>query len=227
MIPLRPVGPHGRAFELLVVGAHADDIEIGCGGTILHLAAGGFPLNVTWVVLAASGVREREAAASAAAFLKDVQQTTVMLKTFRDGFFPWAGAEVKEVFEQLKQQVAPDLIIVPRRDDAHQDHRLVAELTWNTFRDHLVLEYEIPKYDGDLGNPNLYMPLPTAICERKVELLMEQFPSQLDRRWFTPDTFWATLRLRGVESNAASGFAEAFHCRKAALTVPGSAPPPQ
>ena len=225
MIPLQPRGPHGRPFELLVVGAHADDIEIGCGGTILQLAAGGFPLRVTWVVLAASGVREREAAGSAAAFLKDVEQTTVLLKTFRDGFFPWSGAEVKEEFEQLKHQVAPDLVIVPRRDDAHQDHRLVAELTWNTFRDHLVLEYEIPKYDGDLGNPNLYMPLPTAICERKVELLLEQFPSQHDRRWFTPDTFWAMLRLRGVESNAPSGFAEAFHCRKATLTVPGFEPP--
>jgi LmbE family N-acetylglucosaminyl deacetylase len=219
VIPLQPRRADGRAFELLVVGAHADDIEIGCGGTVLQLAAGGFPLKVTWVVLGASGVREREAVESATAFLKDVEQTTVVLKTFRDGFFPWAGAEVKEVFEQLKGEVAPDLVIVPRRDDAHQDHRLVAELTWNTFRDHLVLEYEIPKYDGDLGNPNLYMPLPTAICERKVELLLEQFQSQRDRRWFTPDTFWAMLRLRGVESNAPSGFAEAFHCRKATLML--------
>jgi LmbE family N-acetylglucosaminyl deacetylase len=177
----------------------------------------GFPLRVTWVVLAAAGVREREAVASAAAFLKDVEQTTVVLKSFRDGFFPWAGAEVKEVFEGLKGEVDPDLVIAPRRADAHQDHRLVAELTWNTFRDHLVLEYEIPKYDGDLGNPNLFVPLPAETCQRKVELLLEQFPSQRDHRWFTADTFWAMLRLRGVESNAPSGFAEAFHCRKATL----------
>ena len=176
------------------------------------------------MVLAAAGVREREAVASAAAFLKDVEQTTVVLKSFRDGFFPWAGAEVKEVFEGLKGEVDPDLVIVPRRDDAHQDHRLVAELTWNTFRNHLVLEYEIPKYDGDLGNPNLFVPLPAATCQRKVELLLEQFPSQHDHRWFTADTFWAMLRLRGVESNAPSGFAEGFHCRKATLDLPGAAP---
>jgi LmbE family N-acetylglucosaminyl deacetylase len=221
VIPLQLPRPQGRALEILVVGAHADDIEIGCGGTVLHLAAGAFPLRVTWVVLAAAGVREREAVSSAAAFLKDVEQTTVVLKGFRDGFFPWAGAEVKEVFEDLKGQVVPDLVLVPRCDDAHQDHRLVAELTWNTFRDHLVLEYEIPKYDGDLRNPNLFVPLPVELCERKVELLLEQFPSQHDRRWFTANTFWALLRLRGVECNAPSGFAEAFHCRKATMGLLG------
>jgi LmbE family N-acetylglucosaminyl deacetylase len=217
VLDLQPRRPHGRPFQLLAVGAHSDDIEIGCGATVLQLAAGGFPLHVTWVVLAATGAREREAASSAAAFLKDVEQSTVVLKGFRDGFFPWTGAEIKEVFESLKGEVAPDLILTPRRDDAHQDHRLVAELTWNTFRDHLVLEYEIPKYDGDLGNPNLFVPLPSAVCERKVELLLDGFPSQRERRWFTPDTFWALLRLRGIESNAPSGFAEAFHCRKATL----------
>ena len=127
---------------------------------------------------------------------------------------------MKEVFEDLKKSVAPDLIIVPRRDDAHQDHRLVAELTWNTFRDHLVLEYEVPKYDGDLGNPNLFVPLPMAICERKVELLLEQFPSQHDRRSFTPDTLRALLRLRGVEPNGPSGYAEAFHGWKATMGLP-------
>jgi LmbE family N-acetylglucosaminyl deacetylase len=220
VLPLQPRRPDGRAFQVLAVGAHADDIEIGCGGTILHLAAGGFPLHVTWLVLSAAGVREREAVGSAAAFLKDVERSTVVVKAFRDGFFPWMGAEVKEVFEELKREVAPDLVVVPRRDDAHQDHRLVAELTWNTFRDHLVLEYEIVKYDGDLGNPNLFVPLPAAVCERKVELLLDGFPSQHDRRWFTADTFWAMLRLRGVESNAPSGFAEAFHCRKVTMGLP-------
>jgi LmbE family N-acetylglucosaminyl deacetylase len=217
MIPLELRGSGGRALEVLTIGAHADDIEIGCGGTLLYLAAGGFPLHVTWVVLSAAGVREQEAVGSAAAFLKDVGQTTIVLKAFRDGFLPWVGAEVKEVFEGLKGEVAPDLVLIPRREDAHQDHRLVAELTWNTFRDHLVLEYEIPKYDGDLGSPNLFVPLPIGVCERKVELLLDGFPSQHDRSWFTPDTFWALLRLRGVESNAPSGFAEAFHCRKMRL----------
>jgi LmbE family N-acetylglucosaminyl deacetylase len=220
VLALQPRRPDGRAFQVLAIGAHADDIEIGCGGTILHLAAGGFPLHVTWLVLSATGVREQEAVGSAAAFLKDVERSTVVVKAFRDGFFPWMGAEVKEVFEELKREVAPDLILVPRRDDAHQDHRLVAELTWNTFRDHLVLEYEIVKYDGDLGNPNLFVPLPAALCERKVELLLDGFPSQRDRRWFTADTFWAMLRLRGVESNAPSGFAEAFHCRKVTMGLP-------
>ena len=217
MIPLELRRPGGRALEVLTIGAHADDIEIGCGGTLLYLAGGGFPLHVTWVVLSAAGVREQEAVGSAAAFLKDVGQTTIVLKAFRDGFLPWVGAEVKEVFEGLKGEVAPDLVLIPRREDAHQDHRLVAELTWNTFRDHLVLEYEIPKYDGDLGSPNLFVPLPIGVCERKVELLLDGFPSQHDRSWFTPDTFWALLRLRGVESNAPSGFAEAFHCRKMRL----------
>jgi LmbE family N-acetylglucosaminyl deacetylase len=217
VISLQPRGPHGRPFELLVVGAHADDIEIGCGGTVLHLAAGGFPLKVTWVVLGASGVREREALGSAAAFLKDVAQTTVVLKTFRDGFFPWAGAEVKEVFEQLKREAAPDLIIVPRRDDAHQDHRLVAELTWNTFRDHLVLEYEIPKYEGDLAQPNAYIPVSAAVARRKVGHLRRHFSSQGKKDWFGADTFLGLMRLRGMESRSPSGFAEAFHARKLVL----------
>ncbi len=208
--------PRDGAYEVLVVGAHADDVEIGCGGTILNLVGQGLPIRVTWVVLSAADAREREAHESAAAFLKDVERANVVVKAFRDGFFPWVGAEIKEFFETLKP-VEPDLVLVHRRDDAHQDHRLVAELTWNTFRDHLILEYEIPKYDGDLGRPNLFVPLPAATCERKVELLLEGFPSQRDRRWFTPDTFWALLRLRGVEAGSPSGFAEGFHCHKAVL----------
>jgi LmbE family N-acetylglucosaminyl deacetylase len=214
-VQLRPTP--GRPVEVVAIGAHADDIEIGCGGTILHLAVAGFPLRVTWVVLAAAGVREREAVASAAAFLKDVEQTTVVLKSFRDGFFPWAGAEVKEVFEGLKGEVDPDLVIAPRRADAHQDHRLVAELTWNTWRDHLVLEYEIPKWEGDLGAPNLFVPLDRELCERKVKLLHEHFPSQAGRRWFTADTFMSVMRLRGLECNSPSDHAEGLYVRKAIL----------
>jgi LmbE family N-acetylglucosaminyl deacetylase len=216
MLELQLGRARGSAYRVLVVGAHADDIEIGCGGTILHLIGQGLPLQVTWVVLGARGEREREAHDSAAAFLKDAEQAEVVVESFRDGFFPWTGAEVKELFETLKP-AEPDLVLVHRRDDAHQDHRLVAELAWNTFRDHLILEYEIPKYDGDLGQPNLFVPLPKATCERKVELLLEGFPSQRARRWFTPDTFWSMLRLRGIEAASPSGFAEGFHCRKAVV----------
>jgi LmbE family N-acetylglucosaminyl deacetylase len=206
-----------QALEVLVLGAHADDIEIGCGGTILALAGRDAPLKVTWVVLSAPGTREREAYNSADAFLKDAEHASVIVEGFRDGFFPYEGTPVKEFFEALKPTVTPDLVLTHRREDAHQDHRLVAELTWNSFRDHLILEYEIPKYDGDLGNPNLFVPLPAEVCERKVELLFEGFPSQRERRWFTPDTFWALLRLRGVESASPTGFAEGLHCRKAVL----------
>jgi len=216
MLGLELGPPRGSAYRLLVVGAHADDVEIGCGGTILHLADQGLPLQVTWVVLSARDAREREARDSAAAFLKDVERAEVMVRSFQDGYFPWVGAEIKDLFETLKP-VDPDLVLVHRRDDAHQDHRLVAELTWNTFRDHLILEYEIPKYDGDLGQPNLFVPLPPAACERKVALLLQGFPSQRTRRWFTPDTFWSMLRLRGIEAGSPSGFAEGFYCRKAVL----------
>jgi LmbE family N-acetylglucosaminyl deacetylase len=211
--------PDGRLLEVLVLGAHADDIEIGCGGTILALTGREAPVRVTWVVLSAPGEREREARDSAAAFLKDADEATVIVEGFRDGFFPYLGGQLKEVFEALQPTVAPDLVLTHRRDDAHQDHRLVAELTWNTFRDHFVLEYEIPKYDGDLGNPNLFVPLPGATCERKIELLLEGFPSQRTRGWFTPDTFWSLLRLRGVESASPTRFAEGFHCRKVVLEL--------
>ena len=224
MLPLGLGRPEGRPLEVLAIGAHADDIEIGCGGTVLALVASDLPIHVTWVVLSAIGSRKAEALESAAAFLQDAKQSNVILRDFRDGFFPWAGAEIKEMFEQLKPMTAPDLILVPRRDDAHQDHRLVSQLTWNTFRDHLILEYEIPKYDGDLAPPNLFMPLPAEICEHKIELLLKGFPSQHSRGWFTEDTFWALLRLRGVESNSPSRFAEGFHCHKAVLGPPGGQP---
>jgi LmbE family N-acetylglucosaminyl deacetylase len=207
-----------RALQVLVIGAHADDIEIGCGGTILALANQRVSVHVAWVVMSAHGARERKARDSAGAFLKDAEQTDVVVEAFRDGFFPYEGGPIKELFERLKSSVIPDVVLTHRREDAHQDHRLVAELTWNTFRDHLILEYEIPKYDGELGNPNLFVPLPADVCERKVELLLEGFPSQRERRWFTADTFWATLRLRGVESASPTRFAEGFHCRKAVLS---------
>ena len=203
--------------RVLAVGAHPDDIEIGCGGTLLRLLAGPVPLQVYWLVLSGEGERAAETEAGAAAFLGERTDREVGAHGFRDGFFPWSGAAIKEVFEQLKGTFSPDLIFSPRLVDAHQDHRLVAELVWNTFRDHLILEYEIPKYEGDLGAPNLFVPLDEATAARKVELLLKCFPSQQQRRWFTADTFWSLLRLRGLESNSSTRYAEGFHVRKLVL----------
>ena len=206
-----------RRAELLVLGAHADDIEIGCGGTILRLVADGMVERLTWVVLSGLGPRAAEARHSAAVFLDGVQESKVVVGDLRDGFFPYVGPAVKEFFEDLKLKVRPDLILTHRRADQHQDHRLVAELTWNTWRDHLIFEYEIPKYEGDLGTPNLFVPLSRDTCASKVELLLKNFPSQASRRWFTADTFWAVLRLRGLECNAPGGFAEGLYARKLVL----------
>jgi LmbE family N-acetylglucosaminyl deacetylase len=204
-------------LRVLALGAHADDIEIGCGGTILRLVADHPGLLVDWVVLSGHGERAAEAADSAAAFLHGAGEARVRVERFRDGFFPYDGGAVKELFERLKGEVDPDLVLTHRLEDRHQDHRLVAELTWNTFRHHLILEYEVPKYEGDLGHPGLFVPLTAALCERKVELLRKCFPSQAGRAWFTDDTFWALLRLRGVESGAPSRYAEAFTARKLVL----------
>jgi LmbE family N-acetylglucosaminyl deacetylase len=208
----------GAPLRILALGAHADDIEIGCGGTLLRLVAEHPGLSVDWVVLSGLGERAGEAADSAAAFLDGAGETRVRVERFRDGFFPYTGSAVKELFEELKTRVAPpDVVFTHRLEDRHQDHRLVAELTWNTFRDHLILEYEIPKYEGDLGHPNLFVPLAPEHGERKVELLRKCFPSQAGRAWFSDDTFWAMLRLRGVECNAPGRYAEAFQARKLVL----------
>jgi LmbE family N-acetylglucosaminyl deacetylase len=212
-----PVRLGTQRLELLVLGAHADDIEIGCGGTILRLVEDGQVDRLTWVVLSGNEPRAAEARNSASAFLEGARESRVIVTDFRDGFFPYSGPGVKEFFEDLKQAVQPDLILTHRRTDQHQDHRLVAELTWNTWRNHVILEYEIPKYEGDLGSPNFFVPLSRDTCERKVELLLKNFPSQASRRWFTADTFWALLRLRGLECNAPSGFAEGWYARKLML----------
>ena len=202
------------SLRVLALGAHSDDIEIGAGGTILRLVAEGRVAAVDWVVFSAAGVRAEEARAGATAFLGSGVPRTVDLHDFRDGFLPYVGGEVKEVFERLKDRPRPDLILTHRREDLHQDHRLVSELTWNTFRDDLILEYEIPKYEGDMGPANVYVELPEDVVRRKVELLLATYGSQASRSWFTADTFEATLRLRGIESNAASGRSEAFVGRK-------------
>jgi LmbE family N-acetylglucosaminyl deacetylase len=211
-IPRRPKEP----LRILCLGAHSDDIEIGCGGTLLHLLERG-PAEIDWVVFSGSPVRVREARASARGLAKGARNLRVATRRFRDGFFPSQTTRIKEEFERLKRRPSPDIVFCPWRGDAHQDHRLLSELAGNTFRDHLVLEYEIPKYDGDLGTPNLYVPLAEKTSRRKVEHLMHAFPSQAGNKWFDSDAFWAILRLRGIESNSPSRFAEGFYCRKAVL----------
>jgi LmbE family N-acetylglucosaminyl deacetylase len=208
-------GDRDSLQQVLCIGAHSDDIEIGCGGTLLKLIDRYPDLTIYWVVLGASGKREQEAVTSANSFLKDIQQKNVIVKGFRDGFFPYLGMEIKEYFEELKREVSPDLILTHYRHDRHQDHRLISDLTWNTFRDHLIWEYEIPKYDGDLGSPNMFVHLDEAICREKVDRLFEHFGTQADKVWFTEDTFFSILRMRGIESNAPDRYAEAFYCRKA------------
>lgn len=208
-------GAAGRPLNVLCLGCHSDDIEIGCGGTILRLAHE-YPGSVFhWVVFSAIGARESEARRAAELFAGSNIRGPV-LKQFRDGFMPFSGAEIKDVFESLKP-ISPDLVLTHYRHDAHQDHRLVADLTWNTFRDHLILQYEIPKWDGDMGQPNFYVPLDAEECDKKVHYLMEAFGSQRSKRWFDENTFRGLMRLRGMECNSASGYAEAFYARKLVL----------
>ena len=217
---MRPLNlPYDKASPpiFLCLGAHSDDIEIGCGGTILRLSQEYPGCVFHWVVFSAPGVRAAEAQRAAVLFAGTSHLKGPLLKTFQDGFMPFVGAEVKAVFEELKQAASPDLIFTHNCKDAHQDHRLLAELTWNTFRDHLILEYEIPKYDGDVGQPNIFVPLPTEVSEKKVRYIMDAFQSQHAKRWFQPDTFFSLMRLRGMECNAPSGHAEAFYCRKMVL----------
>ena len=204
--------------HVLCLGAHADDLEIGCSGTLLTLLEKNPRVAVTWVVFGASAERAREALESARTLLASAREQDIIVKDFRDGFFPYDGARLKEAFEQIKTRIVPDVIFTHHRADLHQDHRLVADLTWQTFRDHLILEYEVPKYDGDLGAPNVFVPLPEPVCRRKIAHILASFPSQADRRWFKQEVFAALLRLRGVESNAPSDHAEAFYVRKLRLT---------
>jgi LmbE family N-acetylglucosaminyl deacetylase len=203
-------------LKVLCLGSHSDDIEIGCGGTILRLLSANHNLEVVWVVFSSSKEREREAHNSAELFLEHAKQKEIIVNDFRDGFFPFVGAEIKNSFEGLKR-VSPDLILTHNRNDAHQDHRLIAEMTWNTFRNHLILEYEIPKYDGDLGQPNFFVPLEQEIYQKKIRYIMKAFETQRTRRWFGQETFLALMRLRGMECVAPSSYAEAFYCRKLVL----------
>ncbi len=204
----------GSPLKILCLGAHSDDIEIGCGGTILRLLSEYDDVEVRWVVFGSSGQRDNEAVESANKFLEAAHKKAIIVKNFKDGFFPYNGAEIKKYFEELKKSISPDVIFTHYQYDLHQDHRLISELTWNTYRDHLILEYEIMKYDSDLGNPNFFVTLDQSICRRKIELILASFKSQAQHQWFSEDAFLALLRLRGVQINSPENYAEGFYCRK-------------
>jgi LmbE family N-acetylglucosaminyl deacetylase len=207
----------GDRLSVLCLGAHSDDIEIGAGATLLGMIDRGVRLDVHWCVLSAAADREKEARASAIDFLSNAAGAQIDVMSFRDGFFPEQGDAIKSWFETLKLRANPDIILTHRRDDAHQDHRQVCRLTWNTFRDHCILEYEIPKWDGDLGQPNLYVPISSAVLQRKIDLLISHFGSQRSKQWFDRETFLGLARLRGMECRAAERYAEAFVARKLSL----------
>jgi LmbE family N-acetylglucosaminyl deacetylase len=204
-------------LRLLLLGAHPDDIEIGCGATILRLVEERLIAEAWWVVFSGEGPRAEEAKDGAQAFLSDVGASRVIISDHRDGFYPLAGVAIKEEFEALKADFRPDLVFTHRTGDRHQDHRFIGEITWQTFRECPILEYEIPKYDGDLGSPNLYVRVPDRIARRKIDLLTDIYRTQVERPWFTAETFLSVLRLRGIECRADSGYAEGFEARKTIL----------
>jgi LmbE family N-acetylglucosaminyl deacetylase len=206
-----------KVGSVLCLGAHSDDIEIGCGGLLLRLARDKPDVTVRWAVFSGGGQRAREARRTARIFLRGVKRSRATVENFKDGFFPHDWKRIKECFERLKTTCEPDLVLTHYRDDRHQDHRVLSDLTWNTFRRHLILEYEIPKYDGDLGSPNVFVRLEEEICRTKADLACRSFKSQGDKHWFTPDTFMALMRLRGMECASPTRYAEAFYCRKLVL----------
>ncbi|CUS36571.1 putative LmbE-like protein [Candidatus Nitrospira nitrosa] len=206
-----------KQLTVLCLGAHSDDIEIGCGGTLLRLLQDHPESTVVWVVFSARGPRKQEALKSARTLLHNAGTIRIITKTYKESFFPYHGETIKKCFEDLKATVSPDLIFTHYREDLHQDHRIISELTWNTFRKHQILEYEVPKYDGDLGRPNFYVPLTTNYAQEKVAVLMRVFATQQIRPWFSEDTFFSLMRLRGVEANSSEKHAEAFYARKVIL----------
>ncbi|MEW5977977.1 MAG: PIG-L deacetylase family protein [Acidobacteriota bacterium] len=207
-------GP-GQFRRVLCLGAHSDDIEIGCGGAILRVLREVPDLDFRWVVFAVDQeVRQKEARRSADYFLRGAAKKDIQVRDFRTSFLPYLGTEIKEVFEEIKEEFKPDLIFTHYRYDLHQDHRLISDLTWNTFRNHLILEYEIPKYDGDLGAPNFFVDLDEQICRSKISALFRFFRTQQSKPWFDEEIFWSLLRLRGMESGSSKKYAEAFYCRK-------------
>ena len=217
MLPLQLGRPETTAARALAIGAQPDDIEIGCAGTILKLIEQGAVSELAWVVLSGEDGRAEEARRSAEALLEGVPRSEVVVCAFPDGFFPYEGKRIKDFFERLKVDLSPDVVLTHQRGDLHQDHRLSCELTWNTFRDHLILEYEVPKYDGDMSAPNAFVPLSERLGQRKIDHLMSHFGSQRSKGWYGEDVFSSLLRLRGMECNSPSSYAEAFFCRKAVL----------
>ena len=223
MLPLSLAAPRGRRLEVLCIGAHCDDIEIGCGGNILALQQHNPDCRIHWFVLTSVPARRDEAAAALDLFVRPAARGEVRIGELPDGHLPAKVSEVKRHFEELKGGLKPDLVLTHHGLDRHQDHALVSQVTWQTFRDHMIWEYEIPKYDGDLGTPNMYVPLPESITARKIDIIMRSFPSQTSKSWFKADNLSALMRLRGLECRAASGFAEAFHCRKLTFSGNGAA----
>ena len=207
----------GPVSRVLCLGAHSDDIEIGAGGTLLKLAERAGDLEICWVVFSAPGSRADEARLSADDFLSGIGRKQIKIGSFRESYFPSEWPSIKEWLEEIKVNFVPDIVFTHYRDDRHQDHRVLSDLAWNTFRNHLILEYEILKYDGDLGQPNVFVPVSEQLCTRKIELLMKHFQTQSTRHWFTSDTFEAIHRIRGIECVSPTGRAEAFYCRKMLL----------
>jgi LmbE family N-acetylglucosaminyl deacetylase len=214
MFQLGRIADHKATCSILCLGAHSDDIEIGCGGTILQLSQAYQHIEWHWIVFSADRQRRQEAVQSAELFLRHAKRKTIVVNNFKDGCFPFIGSRIKSYFEKIKQSCSPDLILTHYRNDLHQDHRVISDLTWNTFRDHLILEYEIPKYDGDVGSPNFFVHLNEPQCMTKTRHIMECFKTQAGKQWFTEDTFLSVMRIRGIESNAPSKYAEGFYCRK-------------
>jgi LmbE family N-acetylglucosaminyl deacetylase len=204
-------------YKILCLGAHCDDIEIGCGGTLIKLMEN-FPIDfVQWVVFASNEVRKQEAIRSANVFLENAKEKEIVVLDYRDAFLSYSGIEIKEKFEVIKKGINPDLIFTHYRDDRHQDHRLLSDFTWNTFRQHLILEYEIPKFDGDLGIPNFFIQLNQEQVNRKIQIILDSFNSQAEKHWFDKETFQALMRIRGLESACLNKYAEAFYARKVIL----------
>ncbi len=217
MIKLKLEESNKKGLKILCLGAHSDDIEIGCGGTVMRLIQEYIQPEIYWVVFSSNRKRRKEAIESARSVLKNVNKKNIIIKNFRNGFFPFQGAAIKDYFESLKQKFDPDIVLTHYRDDRHQDHRTISDLTWNTYRRHLILEYEIPKYDGDFGAPNLFFEISRELCKKKKDLIMKYFGSQKEKHWFKEDLLYSIMRLRGMETGGASEYAEAFYCRKELL----------
>jgi LmbE family N-acetylglucosaminyl deacetylase len=218
MLPLNFSHIPETGYKLLCLGAHCDDIEIGCGGTLLSLIKN-YAINyVKWVVFASTEERAREAKESARLFLEGVKEKDITVYSFRDGFLSYSGYEIKDEFEKIKKEFVPDLVFTHYRNDRHQDHRLISDLAWNTYRNHFVLEYEIPKFDGDLGIPNLFVPIDAQLAAQKADILLKSFTSQANKHWFDQETFLSLMRIRGMECASATKYAEAFHARKVVLS---------